>query len=119
LWVILDEPAVRRPVGGRQVMLEQVSRLIEAARRPNVMIQLIPVEVGAHEGLAGSFVIADFEDAASVGYGETALRGQPVEEPKDVAALNLIWDTLRGETLPWAASLAVLEDVAKSWTSAR
>jgi transcriptional regulator with XRE-family HTH domain len=117
-WVILDEPVLHRTVGSPRVMLEEVSRLIDAARRPNVMIQVIPASVGAHEGLAGSFAIADFEDAASVGYVETALRGQPVEEPKDVAALNLTWDTLRAETLPRAASLALLEEVAKSWTSA-
>jgi transcriptional regulator with XRE-family HTH domain len=116
LWAILDEAVLHRPVGGRHVMAEQVGRLIEAAQRPHVMIQVIPASVGAHEGLAGSFGIADFEDTPSVGYLETALRGQPVESTKDVAALNLIWDTLRGDTLSRTASQALLEEVAKSWS---
>jgi hypothetical protein len=82
------------------------------------MIQVIPSSTGAHEGLAGSFAIADFEDAPSVGYLETALHGQPVESAKDVASLELTWDTLTGEVPPRGASLALLEEAAKSWTSA-
>jgi hypothetical protein len=99
-------------------MLEQVSRLTDAARQPHIVIEVIPAGVGAHEGVAGAFAIADFEDAPSVGYQEGAVRGQPVEEPKDVASLDLTWDTLRGDALPRAASLVLLEEVAKSWTSA-
>ena len=118
LWVILDEWVLRRPVGGRHVMQEQANRLIEAARQPHIVIEVIPASVGAHEGLEGAFAIAEFEDSPSVGYQEGAAGGQPVEEPKDVAALDLTWDTLRGETLPRAASLALLEEAAKSWTSA-
>ena len=118
LWVIVDEWVLRRPVGGRPVMLEQVNRLVEAARQPHIVIEVIPASVGAHEGLTGAFAIADFENALSVGYQEGALHGQPVEEPKDVGSLDLTWDTLRGDALPRAASLAVLEEAAKSWTSA-
>jgi hypothetical protein len=99
-------------------MLEQVNRLAEVARQPHIVIEVIPARTGAHEGVAGAFAVADFEDAASVGYQEGAVRGQPVEEPKDVASLNLTWDILRGDALPRAASLALLEEVAKSWTSA-
>lgn len=81
------------------------------------MIEIISAEVGAHEGVAGAFAIADFEDAPSVGYQEGAVRGQPVEERKDVASLDLTWAMLRGEAQPRAASLALLEEAAKSWTS--
>jgi Domain of unknown function (DUF5753) len=117
LWVILDEWVLRRPVGGRHVMFEQVSRLVAAAGEPHVVIEVLPVSVGAHEGLAGAFAIADFETAPSVGYLEGTPGGQLVEQPKDVAVLDLTWDTLRADTLPRAASLAVLEEGAKSWAS--
>jgi transcriptional regulator with XRE-family HTH domain len=118
LWIVLDEWVLRRPVGGRHVMLEQVRRLAETARQPHIVIEVIPAATGAHEGVAGAFALADFEDAPSVGYQEGAVRGQPVEQQKDVASLDLTWDTLRGDALPRAASLALLEEVAKSWTSA-
>jgi transcriptional regulator with XRE-family HTH domain len=119
LWVIVDEWVLRRPVGGPHVMLEQVNRLIEAARQPNLVIEVIRATVGAHTGLnGGGFAIADFHDTPSVAYQEGPLRGQPVRERKDVESLDLTWDTLRNETEPRAASLALLEEAAKSWTSA-
>jgi transcriptional regulator with XRE-family HTH domain len=116
-WVILDESVLRRAIGGPQVMREQVGRLTEAARQPNIMIQIISASTGAHEGLAGSFTLADFEDAATAGHVECVVRGIPVEDAKDVALLNLTWDTLRGDALPRVASLTLLEEAAKSWTS--
>src|SRR6185437_1109552 len=83
LWVILDEWVLRRPVGGRHVMLEQVNRLIEAAQQPNVVFEAIPADAGAHEGLNGAgFAIADFKDAPSVGYQESAVQGQIVQDPE-------------------------------------
>jgi transcriptional regulator with XRE-family HTH domain len=117
LWVVLDEWVLRRPVGGTHVMCKQVNSLVEAARQPQIMIEVIPASVGAHEGLASAFAIADFEDAPSIGYQESARGGQMIEEPKEVASLLLTWDTLRADALPRAASLAVLEEAAKSWTS--
>jgi transcriptional regulator with XRE-family HTH domain len=118
LWVILDESALRRAVGGLRVMREQVLRLIEAAERPSVSIQVIPVDVGAHRGLwAGGFAIADFDEAPAVGYQETASQGQYVDQRQDVQTLGDCWDTLVREALPWAASRALLEEVAKSWNS--
>jgi transcriptional regulator with XRE-family HTH domain len=115
-WVILDEWVLRRLIGGRHIMCEQVHRLVAAAREPHIVIEVIPAGAGAHEGLTGAFAIADFEDVPSVGYQEGALRGQPVEDPKDIASLDLTWDILRGQTLPRGASLALLEETAKSWS---
>jgi transcriptional regulator with XRE-family HTH domain len=119
LWVIVDESVLRRPVGGRYVMREQVGYLIEASRRPHISVQVIPSAVGAYRGLwAGGFAIADFGDAPAVGYQETACQGQFVDRREDVGTLVECWDTLVREALPWAASQAVLEEAAKSWTSA-
>jgi hypothetical protein len=118
LWVIMDHAALTRPVGGRHVMAEQINRLIEAAKQPSIRIEIIPAETGAHEGLAGAFGIADFpDDKPTVGYQEGAVRGLPLKDRNDVAALDLTWTTLRSETLPRGASLALLEEMAKTWTS--
>jgi Domain of unknown function (DUF5753) len=119
VWIILDEPVLRRPVGGRHVMAEQVGRLARAAQRPNVRIEVIPAGAGAHEGAyAGGFGMADFEAAPSAGYQEAAAGGQVLEDPARVAVLSTAWDTLTGEALPRVASVALLEEAAKSWTSA-
>jgi transcriptional regulator with XRE-family HTH domain len=117
-WVILDEAALRRPVGGRHVMREQVAHLLTASRRPATSVQIISSEIGVHRGLwAGAFVVADFDNGLPVGYQETASQGQFVDRAEEVGVLLDCWDTLVREALPWAASQALLEEVAKSWTS--
>jgi len=118
LWVILDEGVMRRPVGGRHVMAEQVHRLIEAAQRPTVRIEIVQAATGAHDGLEGPFIIADLPNAPSAAYREGARRGQVVRDPKQVAELMVCWDTLRSEALSRSDSLALLEEAAKTWTSA-
>jgi transcriptional regulator with XRE-family HTH domain len=118
LWVVLDEGVLRRRAGGRDVMREQVGRLIDAARRPNIVIEIVPISAGAYLGMLGAFMIADFEDAPSVGYQEMVVGAQPLEAPEQIALLDFTWNTVRSEALPRAASVELLEEVAKSWTSA-
>lgn len=118
LWVILDEMVLRRPVGGRPVMAAQLGQLVEAARQPSVRIEVIRASVGAHLGLdGGSFAIADFQDAPSIGYLDTVMRGLPLKDAEDVAVIERTWDTLRSEAESRSASLALLEEVTKIWTS--
>jgi transcriptional regulator with XRE-family HTH domain len=114
LWIIVDEAALRRPVGGDKVMREQVAHLIEMAHLPHVSVQVISMEVGIHLGLcAGGFAIADFDEAPTVGYQETVCQGQFIDHQNDVRTLVCCWDTLVREALPWVASQALLEEVAK------
>jgi transcriptional regulator with XRE-family HTH domain len=118
LWVILDEWVLQRPVGGGHVMLEQINRLIEAAQRPNIVFEVIPSDAGAHDGLyGGGFAIADFQEAPSIAYQESAVQGQIVQDLEHVARLMAKWTTLGTEALPRKASITRLEERAKSWTS--
>ncbi len=52
LWVVVDEGVLRRPVGGKHVIHEQLHALMDAAQRPNVVVQVVPAGIGAHEGTA-------------------------------------------------------------------
>jgi hypothetical protein len=114
LWVILDEMVLRRPIGGPEIMREQLARLAQAARRPHIVIQVIPLAAGAHEGMrGGAFVIAEFADAAAVGYQDAASSGQIIEDADEVHSLAVTWDTLRLDALPRAASLSLIEEAAR------
>jgi transcriptional regulator with XRE-family HTH domain len=62
LWVVLDEAALRRPVGGPEVMRAQIEALVDATRLPNVRIQIVPFEFGGHAAAGGSFTILRFPD---------------------------------------------------------
>jgi transcriptional regulator with XRE-family HTH domain len=116
LWVLLDEAVLRRPVGGPNTMADQLDYLAVAARRPHVVLQVIPLVAGAHEGMrGGAFVLADFADSPSLGYQDTAVSGQIIEDPNQVQALAVTWDTLRLEALPRSASLDLVEEVAQTW----
>ncbi|MEU3479074.1 helix-turn-helix domain-containing protein [Streptomyces sp. NPDC033754] len=63
LWAIVDEAALRRTVGGRDVMRGQARHLLDLMAEPHVTFQVIPFEQGAHAGMTGSFVHMDFPDA--------------------------------------------------------
>jgi transcriptional regulator with XRE-family HTH domain len=96
LWVLIDEAVLHRPVGGAAVMREQVGELVKAARRPNIIIQVVPAAMAVHEGLRGAgFVIAHFDDAPPAAYLDTAIRGLVIEDGDDINALMATWDKLR------------------------
>lgn len=116
LWVVVDEGVVRRPVGGPAVMGDQLGHLTAMAERPNIVIQVIPAGAGAHEGLRGPFMIADFADAPSVAWQDAAVFGQLIDDANGIASLMAMWDTLKSEALPRPASYALMEEAAKTWT---
>ena len=62
LWAVVDEAALRRPVGGKDVMRGQLERLIEATKLPNVTLQILPFASGAHPAMVGSFSVLRFPD---------------------------------------------------------
>jgi hypothetical protein len=62
LWAVVDEAALRRPAGGPEVMRAQLERLIDAARLPNVTLQILPLGAGAHPAMVGAFSILRFAD---------------------------------------------------------
>jgi transcriptional regulator with XRE-family HTH domain len=62
LWAVVDEAALRRPVGGRDVMRGQLERLVEATKLPNVTLQVLPFDSGAHPAMVGSFSVLRFPD---------------------------------------------------------
>jgi transcriptional regulator with XRE-family HTH domain len=63
LWAVVDEAALRRPIGGREVMRGQLERLIEATKLPGVILQVLPFRVGGHTAEAGAFTILRFPES--------------------------------------------------------
>jgi transcriptional regulator with XRE-family HTH domain len=62
LWAVVDEAALRRPVGGPEVMRPQLERLIDATRLPKVTLQILPFGAGTHPAMVGAFSILRFAD---------------------------------------------------------
>src|ERR1700689_598298 len=62
LWAVVDEGALRRPVGGREVVREQLQHLIEMADHPAVTLQILPFHAGPHSAMGGPFTILRFAE---------------------------------------------------------
>jgi hypothetical protein len=67
------------------------------ARQPKIMLQVLPSEAGAHQGLDGRFAIASFAGSPDVVYLDNALVGQVVERAEDVSRVTLLYDILKAE----------------------
>jgi transcriptional regulator with XRE-family HTH domain len=109
VWFIADELSLYRQVGSAEIMTAQMRRLAEAARLPNVTLQVLPA-VG-HPATGSEIIVTD--DAA---YAEHAASGF-VYTGETVPALARIFDTLRAECRKASESVALLERMAELWTT--
>lgn len=115
MWVILDEAVVRRVVGGRVVMAEQLKRLREAAAGPGFTLQVLPFSAGAHMAAYGSFALFDPADHA---FPVTASTDRPAgtlieDDPAAIGQYILIFDHLRATALTTTQSLAIIGEARK------
>jgi transcriptional regulator with XRE-family HTH domain len=113
LWVMLDEAVLNRLIGTRKTMYDQLLQLADMSCRPRVTVQVVPAALGAHAGLLGAFIVADFEGAPSTLYAETAVEGQTIEKQTLVSKAALAFDRLRAEALPRGASRDLIGKVAE------
>ncbi|MER5210193.1 helix-turn-helix transcriptional regulator [Streptomyces sp. NPDC002838] len=117
LWVVLDEASLRRLVGSRQVMREQLEHVAEMSQAPHITVQVLPFDVGAHPGLNGQYSILEFSDAAdsSVVYIEGVTSDLYLEKPHDVQKYTVMYEHLRAQALNVEQSRQLIEDVAKEY----
>jgi len=113
LWTVLDEAALRRPMGGREVMREQLRHLIEITELPNVTVQIVPFDAGGHAAAGGPFTILQFPepDLANVVYIEQINSALYLDKPKDVDDYMEIMDRLCIEAGSVAAGRRLLEEI--------
>jgi transcriptional regulator with XRE-family HTH domain len=117
LWVVLDEAALKRVVGSRLVMREQLEHLLEMSQLPHVTVQILPFEVGAHPGLNGQYAILEFADAAdsSVVYLEGVTSDLYLEKAQDVQKYAVMYEHLRAQSLNVEQSRQYISKVAKEY----
>ncbi|WP_447008607.1 helix-turn-helix domain-containing protein [Saccharothrix isguenensis] len=102
LWVVLNEAAIRRVVGGEQVMREQLQHLLELGHQPSVTLQILPYSAGEHPAMNGPFEIAQFADRRQdpdVIYLENQTGGLFMEEQAEIERYNVTFDRLIADAL--------------------
>jgi transcriptional regulator with XRE-family HTH domain len=96
LWVALDEAALRRPLGDPKVQQAQLLHLIEMAQRPNITLQIVPFDVGAHAAAGGPFTILRFSepDLPDIVYLEHLTNALYLDKKRDIVEYLAIMDNL-------------------------
>lgn len=106
---VLWEPALRNPVGGREVLKEQLQRLLELAQLPNVEVQVMASDIGMHPGLNGPMVLLETTEHRQIGYLESQDVGMVVTEARTVSSLGLRYGKLRSRALNLEESARLIE----------
>jgi len=90
-------------------------RLVEAARLPNVTLQILPFHAGAHAGMDGTFAILEFEEDvdANVVFAENATGGLFLEKAEELRKYVSIFDTIRATALPPEESTEMIETLVE------
>ncbi len=114
LVAIVDETVLRRPVGGVEVMRDQLRHLVSQAALPSVCFQVVPVSVGVHQGMNSSFSVLDFAepDEPAIAYTEDAVSAAHIHKEAEVRGYRLVFDQLRSEALSPRDSVALVERLA-------
>lgn len=90
----IHELALHLPIGGYEIMSEQLHHLLRMAVRSYVNIRIIPAAVGAHAALAGSCCLMEFSDFEPVVYLDEEIAGHFMEEPEEIAAYQKVFAAL-------------------------
>ncbi|GGN31572.1 helix-turn-helix domain-containing protein [Streptomyces fuscichromogenes] len=114
LSAVLDEAVLRREVGGPGVMARQLARLVEAARLPQVRLQVLPFAAGAHIGITGPFVIFSFPSTSDLDVVviDQLTSSLYLERKEDLQAYTEAFDTLRIHALSPEDSLDYIAVIA-------
>ncbi|MGI8329135.1 helix-turn-helix domain-containing protein [Actinomadura scrupuli] len=115
LWVVMDEAAVRRPLGGRQVMREQLLHLLELTRLRNVTLQMVPFHGDGHPAIGAPFTILRFSqpDLPDIVYLEQLTSALYLDKREDLDHYMAVMNRLAVQATP-DATVEMLHSVLHS-----
>jgi transcriptional regulator with XRE-family HTH domain len=115
VWSVIDEGALRRPVGGRAVMRAQLNRLIEVAELRQVTIQVVPFRRGGHAAAGGSFTVLRFgePEVPDVVYIEQLTSALYLDKRDDVEHYLEVMNHLSTEALTPAGTARLLAQITR------
>jgi hypothetical protein len=117
LWTVVDEAALRRPIGGPQVMRAQLERLIECTQLRSVVLQILPFGAGAHPAMVGAFSILRFadDDLPDIVYLEYLTGAMYLDKRDDVLRYLHVMDSISVRAARPGDSAAILTAIAKEY----
>lgn len=115
VWSVIDEGALRRPVGGAAVMRAQLKRLVEVAELRHVTVQVVPFSRGGHAAAGGSFTVLRFgePDVPDVVYLEQLTSALYLDKREDVDHYMEVMNQLSTEALTPALTTHFLTEIIR------
>ncbi|MEU3509565.1 helix-turn-helix transcriptional regulator [Streptomyces longwoodensis] len=114
IWCVIDEAAIRRQVGGKAVMKEQLAHLLAMAERPHVTVQLLPFAKGAHAAAVGSFVVLRGPAPdLDVVYVDLLGGGVFMEKKPELERYRLAFQYLSAQALDFESSARLIQRVSE------
>ncbi|MFI2640368.1 helix-turn-helix domain-containing protein [Streptomyces sp. NPDC018610] len=114
IWCVIDEAAVRRQVGGREVMREQLEHVLVMSLRPHITIQVLPFARGAHAAAVGSFaVLRGQASELDVVYVDILGGGLFMEKPQELERYRLAFQYLSAQALDFESTAGLIGRIAK------
>ncbi|WP_329567511.1 helix-turn-helix domain-containing protein [Kitasatospora sp. NBC_01266] len=107
-FFVIDESALLRPVGGREVMREQLDHLLAVAEFPNIALQVAPMSLGERSPMWQSLHLLNLPDGSVVGYSESLHEGSLVRDHAKVALWQRQYALLQIAALSQDASLDLI-----------
>lgn len=115
VWAVMDESALRRPLGGAQVMHGQLDHLIEMTKLPNVTLQIVSFRSGGHAAAGGPFTILRFSepDVPDVVYLEQLTSALYLSKIEHVDHYLAVMERLCVEAQPAVKTVEILNTIIK------
>ncbi|MEV0369928.1 helix-turn-helix transcriptional regulator [Streptomyces sp. NPDC050636] len=112
LSFILEEAVLRRPIGGPEVLREQLHRLLEIGRMRHVQIQVMPTGCSSHAGLAGPFTLVEPPDREMCAYLEVQNTGRLLTDRRTVSTIARRYGILQSQALNPKESAEFIQKLA-------
>lgn len=117
LWLIIYQDVLERPVGGPDVMGEQLDHLLALAEQPNITIQVVPRDIVPYGALHGPFIILQFptENDPGLVYIESRTQGLVQETPTELQEYADVLNELRTLAARPSESMRIIHDIRKEF----
>lgn len=114
VWVLIDQEVLQCPVGGPEVMRDQLAHLLDAMDNPRVSIRVVARTAGPHPGHDGAFQVYQVRDR-QVGYAAAQIGGRLIEAGTETSTLGVRFDQIGALALSRDASRDLIEKTLRTY----
>ncbi|MCF3131040.1 helix-turn-helix domain-containing protein [Streptomyces olivochromogenes] len=108
---VQEEATLRRPIGGRMVLRQQLEHLLEIGKLRHVEIQVMPTDREDHAGMAGPIRLLKLQNGKTLAHWEAQLYSRVISDPREAQILEMRYGMIRAQALSPRESLAFIKKV--------